>query len=223
MLRFPRKLDCRRSRSRGHRLPGGTGGPVETDGGSRHATPRNLLATETNGPRPARLLETQREEARSGPGVSVDELAGPSRRIPPGADFGTRCLAGHQANPVPGPTFRGSDLMLSQGSVLSGATALLPDLGIIAVGPRRAEGEGQRKTVDIGGCWIRVWASHFLRNAVALLGGIAMHAPFTPRRPMRRSLSRPSHTREGDPFSPRRRRHHGQPRVFHATFSPGAR
>ena len=43
-------------------LPAGTGGPVETDGGSRHATPRDLLATETNGPRPTRPLETQREE-----------------------------------------------------------------------------------------------------------------------------------------------------------------
>ena len=33
-----------------------------------------------------------------------------------------------------------------------------------------------------------------------------MHAPFTPRRPMRRSLSKPSHTRQGDPLSCRRRR-----------------
>ena len=55
---------------------------------------------------------------------------------------------GEQANPAPGHTFRGSDLKLSLGSVLSGATALLLDLGTIAVRPRRAEGGCQRKTID---------------------------------------------------------------------------
>ena len=39
-----------------------------------------------------------------------------------------------QANSASDNTFRGCDLMLSLGSVLSGAIPLLLDLGIIAVG-----------------------------------------------------------------------------------------
>ena len=65
-----------------------------------------------------------------------------------------------QANPAPGNTFRGSDLMLSLGSVLSGAIPLLLDQEQEGIGRASATGPKETEIIPIGAKIIRLARSY---------------------------------------------------------------